>query len=90
MREREIVRQIKAPNHRHTGVLRGFGNDELTEKIRSRRGLSFATSCYSGARHPGDQSHDIPMSDSKLVGQLVLVPKQALLELLQALNLVSN
>ena len=49
-RDREIFRQTalalrpsgaKAPNHRHTGVFRGFGNEELAEKIRSRRGLSF-------------------------------------------------
>ncbi len=40
-RERELFRQIKAWNHRHTGVFRGFRNAELAEKIRSRRGLSF-------------------------------------------------
>ena len=45
LREREIFRQIQAPNHRHTGVFRGFGNAELAEKIRSQRGLSFATGC---------------------------------------------
>ncbi len=40
-REREIFSQIKAQNHRHTGVFRGFCNVELAGKIRSRRGLSF-------------------------------------------------
>ncbi len=40
-RGREIFRQIKARNHRHTGVFRGFRNTELAEKIRARRGLNF-------------------------------------------------
>ena len=44
-RGREIFRQIKAQNHSHTVVFRGFCNAELAEKIRSRRGLTFATGC---------------------------------------------
>ena len=28
------------------GVFRGFGNAELAEKIRSRRGMTFATGCW--------------------------------------------
>ncbi len=45
MREREIFRQIKARNHSHTGVFRGFRNAELAEEIRSQRGSTFATGC---------------------------------------------
>ncbi|MCP3997045.1 MAG: hypothetical protein GY722_18575 [bacterium] len=45
MREREIFRQIKAQNHSHTGVFRGFCNAEMAEKIRSQRGSTFATGC---------------------------------------------
>ena len=40
-REREIFRQIKAQNRRHTGLFRGFCNVELAEKVRSLRGSSF-------------------------------------------------
>ena len=43
--EREIFRQIKAPNCRDTGGISRFGNAELAEKIRSGRGLTFATGC---------------------------------------------
>ncbi len=50
LQEREIFRQIQAPNLETTGVFRGFGNAELTEKIRSQRGLSFATGCQGQAR----------------------------------------
>ena len=44
-RGREVFRQIKAPNRRHTGSIPRFGNAELAEKIRPRRGLTFATGC---------------------------------------------
>ena len=45
-REREILRQIKAPNRRNTGSISRFGNAELAEKIRPRRGLTFATGSW--------------------------------------------
>ncbi len=41
-RGREIFRQIEAPNRRNTGSIPRFGNEELAEKIRTRRGLTFA------------------------------------------------
>ena len=44
-RERGIFRQIKAPGPGIPGVFWGFGNAELAEKIRSRRGMTFATGC---------------------------------------------
>jgi len=44
-RKREIFRQIKAPNRRNTGSISRFGNAELAEKIRFRRGLTFTTGC---------------------------------------------
>ena len=47
LRERggQIFRHIfiKAPNRRNTGSIPRFGNAELAEKIRPRRGLTFAT-----------------------------------------------
>ena len=47
LRERrgEIFRQIfiKAPSRRNTGSIPRFGNKELAEKIRPRRGLTFTT-----------------------------------------------
>ena len=49
-REREIFRQIKARNHSHTVVFRGFRNAELAEKIRSQRGLSFYTRLLGACR----------------------------------------
>ena len=42
-REREIFRQIEAPGRRNTLRISRFGNEELAEEIRSRRGLTFAT-----------------------------------------------
>ena len=44
-RGREILRQIKAPKRRNAGSIPSFGNAELAEKIRPRRGLTFATDC---------------------------------------------
>jgi len=44
-RERGVLRQIEAPNRRHTGSIPRFGNEELAEKTRSRRGLTFTTGC---------------------------------------------
>ena len=44
-RSPEIFRQIKAPNRRHAGSILRFGNAELAEKVRPRRGLPFATGC---------------------------------------------
>ncbi len=43
MREREIFRQIKAQNHRHTGVFRGFCNTEMAEKNRAQCDSPLAT-----------------------------------------------
>jgi hypothetical protein len=47
LRERgsEIFRQIfiKATNRRNTGSIPRFGNEDLAEKIRRRRGLIFTT-----------------------------------------------
>jgi len=40
-----MFRQIKAPNRSNTVCLPRFGNAELAEKIRPRRGLTFATGC---------------------------------------------
>ena len=48
---------IKARNHRHTGVCRGFRNAELAKKIRSRRGRSFTP----GSRL--ETSHQCPERD---------------------------
>ncbi len=51
-RGREISRQkpgegvlsvFEAPNRRNTGSIPRFGNEELAEKIRPRRGLTFTT-----------------------------------------------
>jgi hypothetical protein len=51
-RGREIFRQklgegvlsvFEAPNRRNTGSIPRFGNEELAEKIRPRRGLTFTT-----------------------------------------------
>jgi hypothetical protein len=44
-REREICHQIKAENRRNIRDLARFSNAELVEKVRSQRGLSFATGC---------------------------------------------
>jgi hydroxyacylglutathione hydrolase len=49
-REREILRQIEAEDPTNTGSIRGSDNEELAEKIRSRRGLTFATGCWCNAR----------------------------------------
>ena len=45
-RDREIFRQVEAPDRRQTGSMPRFGNEELAEKIRSRRGLTFTTGSY--------------------------------------------
>jgi len=51
-RGREILRQehgedvlslFEAPNRRNTGSIPRFGNEDLAEKIRRRRGLTFTT-----------------------------------------------
>jgi len=39
------IRQIKAPNRRNTASMPRFGNAEMAEKIRPRRGLTFSTGC---------------------------------------------
>ena len=42
-RGREIFRQVEATNRRNTGSIPRFVNEDLAEKIRRRRGLTFAT-----------------------------------------------
>ncbi len=42
-RGREIFRQVEATNRRNTGSIPRFGNEDLAEKIRRRRGLTFTT-----------------------------------------------
>ena len=44
-RGREIFVRSRRRDRRIPGVFRGFGNAEVAEKIRSRRGMTFATGC---------------------------------------------
>jgi hypothetical protein len=43
--EREIFRQIEALDRSNIGNIARFGNEELAEKIRFRRGPTFTTGC---------------------------------------------
>jgi hypothetical protein len=42
---RGILRQIEAEDPTHTGSRRGSDDEELAEKTRPRRGLTFTTDC---------------------------------------------
>ena len=39
----DVLSLFEAPNRRNTGSIPRFGNEELAEKIRPRRGLTFTT-----------------------------------------------
>jgi hypothetical protein len=44
-RERGILRQIEAEDPTNTGTIGEADDEELAEKTRSRRGLTFTTGC---------------------------------------------